>query len=144
LSSVAPLRHAVPLLQALKAGLQDWHVGPVVVAEQARVALGDEVGELLGAQMVVMLIGERPGLSSPDSLGIYLTYAPRVGLTDADRNCISNVRLEGLSYPAAAHKLLYLMNGARRMQLSGVALKDDSDLVMVSNKDETLIDKRRS
>jgi ethanolamine ammonia-lyase small subunit len=144
LSSVAPLRHAVPLLQALKAGLQDWHVGPVVVAEQARVALGDEVGELLGAQMVVMLIGERPGLSSPDSLGIYLTYAPRVGLTDADRNCISNVRLEGLSYPAAAHKLLYLMNGARRMQLSGVALKDDSDLVMVSNNDETLIDKRRS
>jgi ethanolamine ammonia-lyase small subunit len=135
LSSVAPLRHAVPLLQALQPGLRDWNIGPVVIAEQARVALGDEVGELLGAQMVVMLIGERPGLSSPDSLGIYLTYAPRVGLTDADRNCISNVRLEGLSYAAAAHKLLYLMNGARRMQLSGVALKDDSDLVLVSSND---------
>lgn len=133
LSSVAPLRHGVPLLQALRPSLQDWKVGPVVIAEQARVALGDEVGELLGAQLVVMLIGERPGLSSPDSLGIYLTYAPRVGLTDADRNCISNVRLEGLSYAAAAHKLLYLMNGARQMQLSGVALKDDSDLVMVAN-----------
>lgn len=128
LSSVAPLRHAAPLLQALQPGLANWRVGPVVVAEQARVALGDEIGALLGAQLVVMLIGERPGLSSPDSLGLYLTYAPRVGRTDAERNCISNVRMEGLSYAAAAHKLLYLMNGARQLQLSGVALKDDSDL----------------
>lgn len=133
LSSVAPLRHAVPLLQALQSGLKDWHVGPVVVAEQARVALGDEVGESLGAQLVVMLIGERPGLSSPDSLGIYLTYAPRIGRTDADRNCISNVRLEGLNYAAAAHKLLYLMHGARKLQLSGVALKDDSDLLLMQH-----------
>jgi len=140
LSSVAPLRHAVPLLQALRPSLADWRIGPVVVAEQARVALGDEVGELLGAELVVMLIGERPGLSSPDSLGIYLTYAPRVGRTDADRNCISNVRLEGLSYAAAAHKLLYLMNGARRMQLSGIALKDDSDLVMVSDEAKLAIE----
>jgi ethanolamine ammonia-lyase small subunit len=130
LSSLAPLRHAAPLLQALQPGLKDWHLGPIVVAEQARVALGDEVGELLGARLVVMLIGERPGLSSPDSLGLYLTYAPRVGRTDANRNCISNVRLEGLSYAAAAHKLLYLMNSARRLQLSGIELKDDSDLLM--------------
>lgn len=133
LSSVAPIRHAVPLLQALQSSLQDWRVGPVIVAEQARVALGDEIGELLGAQMVVMLIGERPGLSSPDSLGLYLTYAPRVGRTDADRNCISNVRLEGLNYATAAHKLLYLMNSSRHLQLSGVALKDDSDLVPMQN-----------
>ncbi len=138
LSSVAPLRHAAPLLQALRPSLKDWRVGPVVVAEQARVALGDEVGELLGAQLVVMLIGERPGLSSPDSLGIYLTYAPRVGRTDADRNCISNVRLEGLSYAAAAHKLLYLMHGATRMQLSGVALKDDSDMALLQPTTLTL------
>lgn len=127
LSSFAPARHAVPLLQTLRPNLVGWNVGPIVVAEQARVALGDDIGELLAAQQVVMLIGERPGLSSPDSLGLYLTYAPRAGRTDAERNCISNVRPEGLSYAAAAHKLFYLMSNARQLQLSGVALKDDSD-----------------
>lgn len=140
LSSIAPLRHAVPLLQMLRPALNDWRVAPVIVAEQARVALGDDVGELLGAEMVVMLIGERPGLSSPDSLGLYLTYAPRVGRTDADRNCISNVRLEGLSYAAAAHKLLYLMNSARQLQLSGVALKDDSDMSLINAHDKLTAD----
>ncbi len=101
-------------------------MGPVVVAEQSRVALGDEIGELLGARQVVMLIGERPGLSSPDSLGIYLTHAPRTGRTDAERNCISNVRPEGLPYVQAADRLAFLLRGAAALGRSGVDLKDDS------------------
>ncbi|MBL8471841.1 MAG: ethanolamine ammonia-lyase subunit EutC [Rhodocyclaceae bacterium] len=120
--------HAEPLLQILLTRLQGWRVGPIVVAEQARVALGDDIGALLGARQVVMLIGERPGLSSPDSLGIYLTYAPRPGRTDAERNCISNVRPEGLGYEHAAHTLHFLLAGARRLGLSGIGLKDDSGL----------------
>jgi ethanolamine ammonia-lyase small subunit len=93
------------------------------------VALGDEIGEVLGAAIVAVLIGERPGLSSPDSLGIYLTYGPRVGRTDAERNCISNVRPEGLGYEHAAHKLHYLLTQAKRLSLTGVALKDESDVL---------------
>lgn len=128
LSSLAAARHALPLLEALAAHLPSVRRVPVVLAAQARVALGDEIGHVLGARQVVVLIGERPGLSSPDSLGIYLTHAPRPGLTDADRNCISNVRPEGLGYEVAARKLAYLMAGARRLGRSGVDLKDDSDL----------------
>ena len=104
-----------------------WDNVTVIVANQARVALGDQIGEILHAQAVVVLVGERPGLSSPDSLGIYLTWAPRIGRTDADRNCISNVRPEGLPYREAAKRLVYLLSEARRLQLSGVALKDDSE-----------------
>jgi ethanolamine ammonia-lyase small subunit len=112
----------------MRAGLRnDWENVTVIVANQARVALGDEIGEILHAEAVVVLIGERPGLSSPDSLGVYLTWAPRTGRTDADRNCISNVRPEGLSYGEAARKLLYLLSEARRLQRSGIALKDDSE-----------------
>ncbi|MGF6442865.1 ethanolamine ammonia-lyase subunit EutC [Paraburkholderia youngii] len=127
LSAFAASKQAVPLLQAIHPKLADWTIGPVVVARQARVALGDEIGELLDAKIVVMLIGERPGLSSPDSLGIYITYAPKVGCSDAQRNCISNVRPEGLDYPQAAHKLHYLLTQARTLRLTGVSLKDDSD-----------------
>jgi len=127
LSALAASRQALPLLVETRARLADWRIGPVVVARQSRVALGDEIGELLGAKLVAVLIGERPGLSSPDSLGVYLTYAPRVGRSDAERNCISNVRPEGLGYAAAAHKLHYLLTHARRLGLSGVGLKDDSD-----------------
>src|SRR5215470_5147297 len=97
LSAIAPARHAVPVLQEITRKLEGSHIVPVILATQARVALGDEIGELLKAEMTVMLIGERPGLSAPDSLGIYLTYRPRLGCTDADRNCISNVRPAGLS-----------------------------------------------
>ena len=89
-------------------------------------AVGDEVGQALGARAVVVLIGERPGLSSPDSMGIYLSWAPRVGLTDAQRNCISNVRPVGLGVDAAADKLHYLLRRARSLGLTGVELKDDS------------------
>ncbi|WP_427307635.1 ethanolamine ammonia-lyase subunit EutC [Cupriavidus sp. H39] len=127
LSALATQRHALPLLEAARQRLpHGWQVGPVVVAEQSRVALGDEIGERLGARQVVMLIGERPGLSSPDSLGIYLTYAPRLGRTDAERNCISNVRPEGLPYAQAADRLVFLLRGAAALGRSGVDLKDDS------------------
>ena len=134
LSAFAPGRHAVPFLRVIRDRLQGWRIAPVVIARQSRVALGDEIGEILGAQMVIMLIGERPGLSSPDSLGIYLTYSPRVGRSDAERNCISNVRPGGLDFEVAAFKLHYLMDNARRLKLSGVDLKDDSDLTRIDHK----------
>ncbi|AXC14266.1 Ethanolamine ammonia-lyase light chain [Acidisarcina polymorpha] len=127
LSAVAPERYAVPVILAVRELEPDWFVGPIFIAEQARVALGDEVGELLEAEIAVILIGERPGLSAADSLGIYLTYAPRVGRSDAQRNCISNVRGEGLSPDDAARTLHYLMIQARRLRLSGVGLKDDRE-----------------
>jgi ethanolamine ammonia-lyase small subunit len=98
----------------------------LTVVLQGRVAVGDEIGERLGARMTVLLIGERPGLTSPDSLGVYLTWDPRPGRTDAERNCISNIRTEGLSYGAAAVTLEFLMSAARLRRLSGVALKDEN------------------
>lgn len=127
LSSLAAERHAIALLAALRPRLPAaWRLAPVVVATQARVALGDEVGERLGAGLVVVAIGERPGLSSPDSLGLYLTHAPRVGRVDAERNCISNVRPEGLAPERAAARLAWLLAEAARRGVSGVALKDES------------------
>ncbi|RON87068.1 ethanolamine ammonia-lyase [Pseudomonas fluorescens] len=130
LSALAVHRHTLPFLSRLEEQMSadGWSMAPVVLVEQGRVAVGDEIGQLLGAKMLVMLIGERPGLSSPDSLGLYFTYNPKVGLTDAYRNCISNVRLEGLSYGMAAHRLLYLMREACRRQLSGVNLKDEAQV----------------
>ncbi|HEY8027582.1 MAG TPA: ethanolamine ammonia-lyase subunit EutC [Burkholderiaceae bacterium] len=137
LSALAVQRHALPFLQQLHTHLTlvGWTLAPVCLVEQGRVALGDEIGVLLGARMLVMLIGERPGLSSPDSMGLYFTYAPAPGLSDVNRNCISNVRVEGLSYAIAAHRLMYLMHEARRRRLSGVALKDDSDMQRVGDTD---------
>ena len=126
LSALAVTRHAQPMLKAIRARLPGWSIGPVVLAEQSRVALGDEAGELLGARAVALLVGERPGLSSPDSLGIYLTWAPRVGRTDAERNCISNIRPEGLSYEQAAATLAGLLEGAKRLGASGISLKDET------------------
>jgi ethanolamine ammonia-lyase small subunit len=136
LSSTAIHTQAAPFLAALKPWIVDagWNTGPVVIAEQARVALGDEVGELMRAQATVLLVGERPGLSSPDSLGLYLTYAPRVGRNDGERNCISNVRAEGLAHHLAAFKLVWLLREALTRQMTGVQLKDESDLLIVDGK----------
>jgi ethanolamine ammonia-lyase small subunit len=129
LSSFAASSHALPLLQLLKERIDtDWVQTPVIVAEQGRVALGDEIGEYMKAQLVVVLIGERPGLTSPDSLGLYITYQPRRGRMDSERNCISNIRPEGLPYRAAVHKLEYLIREALRLKLTGVKLKDESVL----------------
>ncbi len=129
LSSLAVSRHVPPLLAELRNHLPiEWSASRVVIASQARVAIGDEIGQALNAKIVAMLIGERPGLSSPDSLGIYLTYNPKLGLSDADRNCISNVRPEGLHYAAAAKKLVWLAKEAMRLKVTGVALKDESDV----------------
>lgn len=137
LSALAVHKHSVPFLTHMEehAHAQGWSMSPVMLVEQGRVAVADEIGQLLGAKMVVILIGERPGLSSPDSLGLYFTYNPKVGLTDAYRNCISNVRLEGLSYAMAAHRLLYLMREACRRQLSGVNLKDEAQVQTLETDD---------
>ena len=128
LSALAIEQHALPFLRILMRRLasENWSLAPLAIVRQGRVAVGDEVGELLGAQAVLVLIGERPGLSSPDSMGLYLTWAPRAGLTDESRNCISNVRPAGLRYEAAAYKLHYLLTEARRRRLSGVELKDET------------------
>lgn len=128
LSAVAVERHALPLLDTMIPRLQErgWRIGPIAVVERGRVAIGDEIGQLLGAKLVAVLIGERPGLSSPDSLGVYLTWQPRIGRNDAERNCISNIRPEGLPIPDAAAKIVHLLTEARRRELTGVMLKDDS------------------
>jgi ethanolamine ammonia-lyase small subunit len=127
LSAPAVHAHAAPLIQHLIARLAGWSIAPIVLATLARVALGDEIGERLGAPMVLVLIGERPGLSAADSLGAYLTWEPRVGRMDSERNCVSNIRPPlGLSYDAAATTLTWLIREARGRQLTGVDLKDGS------------------
>jgi ethanolamine ammonia-lyase small subunit len=125
LSAMAVERHALAVLDATLARLAitAWRVGPVCVVSQGRVAIGDEIGAALRARATVVLIGERPGLSSPDSLGVYVTWEPRPGRTDAERNCVSNVRLEGLGYADAAERIEFLLDGARRLQGSGVELR---------------------
>ena len=129
LSATAAHAHAAPLVLSLGARLPGWRIGPVVLASMARVALGDEIGGRLGARMVLMLIGERPGLSAPDSLGAYLTWNPAVGRLDSERNCVSNIRPpHGLGYGAAADALCWLMTSARTLGLTGVALRNDEGL----------------
>jgi ethanolamine ammonia-lyase small subunit len=129
LSALAVERHVPPLLKELLPRLQGWTLAPISVVEQGRVAIGDEIGAALGARLAVVLIGERPGLSSPDSLGAYITWAPRPGRTDAERNCISNIRPEGLGYSQAATQLGFVLTEARRRQLTGIVLKEDSHLL---------------
>ncbi len=143
LSSLAIEQNALPFLNALftqlnqtdslqnnaaeTTDIERWNVAPLCIVQQGRVAIGDDICHRLNAKCVLVLIGERPGLSSPDSLGLYLTWEGKTGLTDAARNCISNVRPAGLNYQEAARKAVYLLNESRRLKLSGVKLKDRSD-----------------
>jgi ethanolamine ammonia-lyase small subunit len=124
LSAAAANSHAAPLVHALTARLTDWRVGPVILALHGRVAIGDPIGEALGARAVLVLIGERPGLSAADSLSAYLTWAPKTGRLDSERNCVSNVRPEGLETETAADKITWLLTEARRLGFTGVELKD--------------------
>lgn len=131
LSALAVERHALPLLDALLditphlLPLDELDIGPVCVVSQGRVAIGDEIGDLLRARLSIVLIGERPGLSAPDSLGVYITWNPRPGRTDAERNCISNIRHQGLSYADAAQRIVFYRNAAKRLQATGVTLKEN-------------------
>ena len=127
LSAAAPGAHALPLMRELAAlSPARWANAPVVLAKQARVALGDAVGAALRAQLVLVLVGERPGMSAHDSLGAYLTYAPQLGRTDAERNCVSNIRPQGLGYAQAAHQLHWLVEQALSRGVTGIELKDES------------------
>lgn len=131
LSATAVNQHVIPLLELLYPMLQVKKIScaPVQLVQQGRVAIGDEIGEKLQAKLVLMLIGERPGLTAPDSLGAYLTWAPKPGTTDEARNCISNIRPEGLAYRPAAEKIFYFIHEALRLRLTGIGLKDHSDLI---------------
>ncbi len=134
LSALGVQRHAVTLLSAMRDAVgASMLLSPPVLVGQARVAVADEVGEQLGARMVAMVLGERPGLSSPDSVGIYLTLAPRVGRSDAERNCISNVRPGGQDPLTAARRLAWLVQEGMRLGMTGVGLKDHSGLPMVAH-----------
>jgi ethanolamine ammonia-lyase small subunit len=134
LSARAVAAHAQPLLADVLPRLADLRIAPLVVARLGRVALGDAVANALGAEIAVMLIGERPGLSAPDSMGAYLTFAPTPHTTDAERNCISNIRPAGLPYADAALKLVHLIRAMRARRLSGVALKDDADRLLIEGR----------
>lgn len=125
LSPIAVQQHAGAMVRASLARLAGWTVAPIIIARQARVALGDEVGEQVGARFAVTLIGERPGLTVANSLGIYVTYAPRVGRRDSERNCISNIHPHGSTYEASADLLAWLLTEAKHRKLTGVDLKDD-------------------
>jgi ethanolamine ammonia-lyase small subunit len=146
LSAGAVMKHATPLLDEILPLLvrEGWRVGPVAIVEQGRVAIGDDVGEVLKASLAIVLIGERPGLTSPKSLGAYLTWSPRAGRSDAERNCLSNIRPEGMSYREAADRLAYLCREARRRRLSGVSLKDDSDRSFLESGTVTAVEAPRN
>jgi len=136
LSARAVQSHARPLLaQVLPAlGTEGWRIAPLVVARHGRVAIGDPIAAALGADIVAVLIGERPGLSAPDSMGAYLTWQPGPQSTDAERNCISNIRPEGIGYADAAFKLLHILRAIRSHRISGVRLKDDSDRLLIRDQ----------
>lgn len=139
LSAQALQRHAAPLLARLLPSLQGWRLAPLILVRNARVATSDAICKTLSATAVLALIGERPGLSAPDSLGAYLTWSPQPGTTtDADRNCISNIRPEGLPYEDAAHRLHYLLHHMRAGRISGTQLKDESHGTVLPNTGETL------
>ena len=135
LSSIAVQRHGSKLVTDLIYAFQQQNIScsPVIIAEQGRVAIGDEIGEILNAQSVLLIVGERPGLSSPDSLGIYYTYAPKLGLNDAKRNCISNIRPSGLPIEEAVSKVLWLIQQSFERKLSGVNLKDTSQKALTKS-----------
>lgn len=137
LSSLAIKENAIifikKLIEVLNFSSQDWKIAPITIVQQGRVAIGDEVGQILNSKTSIVLIGERPGLSSPDSMGLYLTYNPKVGLTDESRNCISNIRIEGLSYEEAVKKTMYLLKESRKLELSGVNLKDRTSNDVIEN-----------
>ncbi|SEG56608.1 ethanolamine ammonia-lyase subunit EutC [Vibrio hangzhouensis] len=131
LSSTAIQHHAAPFIERLLTRMSEsgtWLLAPITIVKQGRVAVADDVAECFGAKMVLVLIGERPGLSSPDSMGLYLTWGAKRGSKDSERNCISNIRPEGLSYDDACNRTMYLLEEARRLHLSGVNLKDRSDI----------------
>ena len=136
LSARATQMHAGPVLAGVLPALraEGWRVAPLVVVRQGRVAVGDAIASALRADCVVVLIGERPGLSAPDSMGAYLTWQPRPQTTDADRNCISNIRPEGIGYADAAFKLAYMLRVMRARRLSGVRLKDNSDRLLIGGQ----------
>lgn len=134
LSARAAQEHGPGLVRALRAATPDWRWSPPILATMARVALGDEIAVALGADLVVMLIGERPGLSSPDSLGAYITFAPQPGVTrDAQRNCVSNIRPAGLPIPEAVRKIVAIATLARRLKQTGVAVKEDDALALAAS-----------
>jgi ethanolamine ammonia-lyase small subunit len=131
LSADAVNKHALPLMHLLIPMLKEknYSIAPICIIEQGRVAISDETGYLLNSKLSIILIGERPGLSATDSLGVYLTYNPKVGNNDALRNCISNIRPEGLTYDIAAQKIVALINEAMRLKMTGVGLKDNNNFI---------------
>lgn len=141
LSSIATQTNAIPFFKAMQPLLLGWRIAPLVIATQSRVAMGDEIAQAVGARMVVMMIGERPGLSVADSLGIYLTYAPYVGCPDSLRNCLSNIHAHGMAIPAGAGKLAWLMHEANRLGLTGVGLKDAAPDKVLGKHTPSLHDK---
>jgi ethanolamine ammonia-lyase small subunit len=136
LSARAVQLHALPVLSRAISALraEGWTIAPLVIVRHGRVAVGDVIATALAAKCVAVLIGERPGLSAPDSMGAYLTWQPQAGTSDAERNCISNIRPEGIDYDAAAFKLVHLLRAMRARGLSGVTLKDDSDLLLIGDR----------
>jgi ethanolamine ammonia-lyase small subunit len=136
LSARAVETHARPVLAGVLPVLraEAWRIAPLVVVRHGRVAVGDAIAAALGAACVAVLIGERPGLTAPDSMGAYLTWLPRADTTDAERNCISNIRPEGIGYADAAFKLAHMLRAMRQRRVSGVALKDDSDRLLIERR----------